>query len=342
MAINSPQFNRSEFIGQFTGTHDQLENAERLGKEFAGQGINRVIFVGCGAPHYMMRLLAYWGQKSAVSTDIRVYYSAELVSQDPAAIDEKTLVILGSHSGTTRETLDAANYLKTKPCKTIALTQERSSPLGQMAKFCLPYGKTTQGYFSAYILSQTLFSAFLNEREPNWKLHQAIMGSLPELPAALADAKEANLANAQAQAKAMVDENLLYVLAAGPMYTTAYVFAACFLMEMQWMHAHALTAADFFHGPFEVVDRSIPLLVLIGEDPGRAEGERLKRFAESYAGKTLVYDSQDFEMKGIHANVRPIVAPFILDSALTGLVEELAVLRGHPLTTRRYMGKVDY
>ena len=113
------------------------------------------------------------------------------------------------------------------------------------------------------------------------------MDSLPKLPAALADAKEANLANAQAQAKAMVDENLLYVLGAGPMYTTAYVFAACFLMEMQWMHAHALTAADFFHGPFEVVDRSIPLLVLIGEDPSRAEGERLKRFAEQICRKNL-------------------------------------------------------
>jgi fructoselysine 6-phosphate deglycase len=168
------------------------------------------------------------------------------------------------------------------------------------------------------------------------------MGSLPNLPSALADAKEANLAKAKAQAKILANESLLYVLGAGPMYTTAYVFAACFLMEMQWMHAHALSAADFFHGPFEVVDNSIPLLVLIGEDASRGEGERLKRFAAQYAGKALIYDSRDFEMKGIHADVRPIVAPFILDSALTGLVEELAVLRNHPLTTRRYMGKVDY
>ena len=342
MTIKKPQFDRSEFIEQFKGALDLFKEAERLGKEFAAEGIDRVIFVGCGAPHYMMRLLAYWGQKYTVSTDIRVFYSAELISQDPTAIDEKTLVILGSHSGTTRETLDAAEYLRSRPCKTMAITQECSSPLGLATKFCLPYGKTTQGYFSAYILAQVLFSAFLNERESNWKLHKAIMDSLPKLPAALADAKEANLANAQIQAKSMVDVNLLYVLGAGPMYTTAYVFAACFLMEMQWMHAHALTAADFFHGPFEVVDRTTPLLVLIGEDASRTEGERLKTFAAKYAGKNLIYDSLDFEMKGIHADVRPIVAPFILDSALTGFVEALAVLRGHPLTTRRYMGKVDY
>lgn len=342
MEIEKTQFDKPDFINQFSGAREQLKNAERIGKEFASEGINRIFFVGCGAPYYMMRLLTCWGQGSALKTDIRVCYSAELVSQDPAAIDEKTLFILGSHSGTTRETLDAANYLRSKPCKTISITQEQISPLGQSTKLCLPYGRTKQGYFSAYMLAQTLFSALLNEREQGWKYHKQLLDSLPNLPSALADAKEVNLAKVRVQAKALAEENLLYVLGAGPMFTTAYVFAACFLMEMQWMHAHALSAADFFHGPFEVVDKTIPLLVLVGEDASRAEGERLIRFAEQYAGRSFIYNSLDFEMKGIHTDIRPIVAPFILDSALTGLVEELAVLREHPLSTRRYMGKVEY
>ncbi len=336
------KFDQRAFISQFAGALSGIENADPLGKGFSSEGIHRIIFTGCGAPYYLMRLLAYWGGKYAVKTDIRVIHSADLVSQDPEAIDDKTLVILGSHSGTTRETLDAAKFLQAKPCKTLAITQEAASPLGSAATACLPYGKTTQGYFSAFILAQAFFSAFLKEREPAWSLHSALMASLPNLPAALADAKQSNLAAAAIQAQALADEQHLYVLGAGPMYTTAFVFAACFLMEMQWMHAHALAAADFFHGPFEVVDETVPLLILVGEDASRLEGERLQRFGAKYAGKTFVYDSQDFKMKGIHPDVRPIVAPFILDSALTALVEELAVLRGHPLTTRRYMGKVDY
>lgn len=342
MPVQNTKFDKTDFINQFSGALNQIKNAEQLGKDFAGEGINHIIFAGCGAPHYMMRLLAYWGQKSAIKTDIRVYYSVDLVSQNPAAIDEKTLVILGSHSGTTREALDAAKFLQSKPCKTLSITQEVSSPLGSATMSSLPYGKTTQGYFSAYILAQTLFSAYLNEREKGWGFHPALMESLPNLPAALADTKEANLANAAVQAKELATQNLLYVIGAGPMYTTAYVFAACILMEMQWMHAHALTAADFFHGPFEVVDKTVPLLVLVGEDPSRPEGERVERFCVQYAGSSFVYDSRDFEMRSIHAEVRGIVAPFILDSALTSLVEELATLRGHPLTIRRYMGKVDY
>ncbi len=335
-------FNKADFLKQFSGALNQLGDAEQMGKQFAADGINRIFFAGCGAPHYMMRLLAYWGQKIAVQTDIRGYYSSELVSQSPAAIDDKTLVILGSHTGTTRETLEAAKFLQSKPCKTICVTQDSTSPLASTVDRSLAYGKTSQGYFSAYMLAQVLVSEFLNEREKGWGFHSALMDSLPNLPSALANAKASNLANAAVQAESLADQPLLYVVGAGPMATTAFVFAACFLMEMQWMHAHALTAADFFHGPFEVVDNSVPMLVLVGEDPGRPEGERVRHFCTQYAAKSLVYDSTDYEMKGILPEVRPIVAPFILDSALTSLVESLAALRGHPLTTRRYMGKVDY
>jgi fructoselysine 6-phosphate deglycase len=47
-------------------------------------------------------------------------------------------------------------------------------------------------------------------------------------------------------------------------------------------------------------------------------------------------------MTGIAPEIRPLVAPMVVDSALTNLVEMIAVLRDHPMTTRRYMGKVAY
>jgi fructoselysine 6-phosphate deglycase len=342
MPNQTTQFDRPEFIYQFSFAVSQLEYAGQLGEGFASQDINRIFFVGCGAPYYMMRLLTYWGNKYSTTTDIRVFSASDLTSQNPLSIDDKTLVILCSHSGTTQETLQAATFLQSRSCKTLVITQEASSPLGELVQRILPYGKTTQGYFSSYILAQTLFSAILNKREPGWMIHTVLMESLPNLPGALADAKESSFPAAVAQAEALTNKDLIYVLGSGPMFTTAYVFSACFLMEMQWMHAHALSVSDFFHGPFEVVDQTIPLIVLIGEDAGRPEGERAKRFCDQYAGSSFVYDASLFKMKGINSNIRPIIAPFILDSALTNLVEQLAVLRDHPMTTRRYMGKVNY
>ncbi|MCD6356271.1 MAG: hypothetical protein J7L66_03200, partial [Anaerolineaceae bacterium] len=126
------------------------------------------------------------------------------------------------------------------------------------------------------------------------------------------------------------------------MYTTAYTFTSCFLMEMQWMHAHPLVAAEFFHGPLEVVDKKTPIIILIGEDAHRPEAERAAHFCQKYSKRIAVIDSKDFMMQNIHPNVRPLVAPFILDAALTALVDQFAIVHNHPLTIRRYMGKVAY
>ena len=36
----------------------------------------------------------------------------------------------------------------------------------------------------------------------------------------------------------------MYIVAGGPMFTTAYVLGVCVLMEMQWMHVQPLIAAN--------------------------------------------------------------------------------------------------
>ena len=61
-----------------------------------------------------------------------------------------------------------------------------------------------------------------------------------------------------------------------------------------------------------------------------------------YMGGCICYDASTFEMSGIDSLIRPIAVPFIVDAALTNVVEQLAILRDHPLDMRRYMGKVEY
>jgi fructoselysine 6-phosphate deglycase len=335
-------FDSWDFIRQFEGALAGLDEASQLGTALVGRGIERLFFVGCGAPHFMMRLLEYWAKRYAISLDIRSYFSAEFIHQDPRALDQHTLVVFGSHSGKTVETVAAAEYLASKTCTSVAITQQVDSPLGSSVDQVITYGSTEQGYFSSYMLGQAFVSAIFDKLEPGWGYHDLIISSLSLLPAALAEAKAANLTIAATQAEAFADDRLLYVIGAGPMFTTAYTFASCFLMEMQRMHAHPLVAAEFFHGPIEIVDETTPLLLLVGEDPNRPEAERVVRFCERYARRYMVYDSKDYRMMEIPSEVRPIFSPFVVDAALTSLVEQLAVVHQHPLTLRRYMGKVEY
>lgn len=335
-------FDREGFIQSLASAVEERLQAAQLGEELGRKGYKRLYFVGCGAPNRLMAMMEYWAQRIAVNTEIRRYFPAEFVNQNPASLDKDTLVILGSHSGTTKETVEAARYLQDKPCTTVGFTQKAGAPLAQAVKHPLPYGETKSGYYANYIMMQALVSGFLKVVEPGWQVHDKLLDALGALPDALAEAALQNDARATEEARLYKDDRIMYIVAGGPMFTTAYVLGVCVLMEMQWMHVQPLIAAEFFHGPFEIVDETVPLILLVGEDPSRPEAERVVRFCKKFTERLMIYDSKDFAMWGIAEEIRPMLAPMILESALSRFPEHLAVWHNHPLSTRRYMWKMEY
>jgi fructoselysine 6-phosphate deglycase len=334
-------FDRSKFIAALHPAREELGHASDLGTQLSKPGYQRLFLVACGAPIQAMCVAAYWAIKVAKTLEIRRVYPAEFVHQDPLSIDQNTLVVLASHSGKTEETLQAAKFLLEKPCTTIAITQENTSPLAQLSDHTLAYGHSEQGYYAGYLLFQSFLSGLLETKE-KWEIHKSLIASLRALPASLADTFESQDSQAIEIADRIKDETLLYIIGAGPTYCTAYVIASCILMEMQWIHAHPLRAAEFFHGPFEVMDKHSFIINLLGEDPSRPEAERVDQFCQEVSIPIITYDSKTLPMAGIDHRIRPILAPIFLDAALVRMTEHLAELRHHPLDKRRYMGKMEY
>jgi len=334
-------FDRDEFISSFEAAVEQKDKAASLGVELARGNVKRLFLVGCGAPNRAMSVVKYWIERVAKELEVQLCFPAELVNQDPPKLDKETLVILGSHSGTTPETVRAAEFLRDKPCTTVGITQRADAPLAKAVDHFLLYGESQHGYFAMYIVLQALVGSILKELE-GWMLHDEVMPSLNALPTALADAIEVSEDRAIEESRIYKDDRILYLVGSGPCHSTAYVFGVCVLMEMQWMHCHPIEAAEFFHGPFEIVDETMPLILLLGEDPSRPEAERVVRFCKKYTERLMIYDSADFEMPGISKEVRPLVAPFVLQAALDHLAQHLAVWHNHPLSTRRYMWKTEY
>ncbi len=332
---------RKAFLESLDKALSEKDKAARLGSELARQGVRRVFLVGCGAPNREMGAIKYWMDRDMRQLETYLYLPAEFINQVPAKLGADSLVVLASHSGTTPEILAAAEFLKGYPCKVVGVTQFEDSPMAKAIPNMLIYGKSLHGYHAKFILLMALLAGVMKEVE-NWPLYDKVMKSLEALPAALVDAAEANEKRATEEARIYKDDDFMMLLGSGPMYTNAYVFGVCVLMEMQWMHVFTGEAAEFFHGPFEVVDQNTPVMVFLGEDPSRPEGERVVSFCQKFTERLMVYDSKDFEMKGIDPEVRPIVAPFILEAAVARLADHLAVWHNHPLATRRYMWKFEY
>jgi fructoselysine 6-phosphate deglycase len=333
-------FDRATVFGSLDQTRAAVPEAYALGHALA-PAIDRIYLVAAGSANRAMLGIAWWLEHYSPGIEVRRYFPAEFMAIDPPRLDARTLVLIASKSGTTPETVAAAQFLKGKPCKVVAFSQYAEKPLAQMVPQHFFVGDTSESFTAMFMLMQALVGGVMAEKD-GWPLGDTLVASLDALPAAICDAAEQNDARAAADAQAYAKDRNFYHVASGPGFTTAYVFGVCILMEMLWLHSYPIEAAEFFHGPFEIVDRDTPLVLITGEDPSRPLMERVQRFCATHAGRVMAYDSRDYAMAGIAPEIRPIVAPYILQAALKRLSVRLSALHGQPLSTRRYMWKVPY
>lgn len=326
-------------LASLQATRASLGDAYGFGRS-VGPDIDRIFFVACGSANRAMLGLEWWLGHWSERIEVRRYFPAELMAQNPKRLDGRTLVVLASKSGTTPETVAAAHWLKDKPCRTVAFSQFGDRPLAQAVAQTFLVGDTPESFTAMAMLMHAMVGGIL-ERD-GWPLAAPLMTSLDALPEAITAAAVQNDARALADAEAFRHDTTFYHVASGPGFTTAYVFGVCILMEMLWLHSCPIEAAEFFHGPFEIVDKQTPLFLLIGEDPTRPLMERVKRFCDTYARRVMAYDSRDYAMPGIDPALRPVLAPYVLQAALKRFSVHLSALRGQPLSTRRYMWKVPY
>ncbi len=131
-------------------------------------------------------------------------------------------------------------------------------------------------------------------------------------------------------------------MGSGAAFGAAYMQAICIFMEMQWINSSAIHSGEFFHGPFEITDNNIPFMIQISEGRTRKLDERALNFLNQYAKRFEVMDAKDLGLSVIDSNVIDYFNHSLFNSVYGVYNRELAEVRQHPLTTRRYMWKVAY
>ena len=132
-------------------------------------------------------------------------------------------------------------------------------------------------------------------------------------------------------------------MSSGACHEEAYAFSICLLMEMQWMNSGSFHDGEFFHGPFEIVDKDVPFILLMNEGKTRALDSRALDFLNRFGAKVTVLDGKDFGLGSeLHKSVADYFNPIVLSAVLRVYAEQLAIVRNHPLTKRRYMWKLEY
>jgi len=94
----------------------------------------------------------------------------------------------------------------------------------------------------------------------------------------------ANDARGAEAARLLKDDRILYHVASGPCAPRPTRSGSAILMEMLWLHSNPIDAAEFFHGPFEIVDARRPLvLIRRRRSEPAADGARRALLQEAHA-----------------------------------------------------------
>ncbi len=334
-------FDRDRFIKIQSGAVAIGKDMRVLMRDLLKGGLERIFFMGTGGVQFLTQPAIEFA-RNATLFPVSAAYSAQVVLEPPAGLNEKALVILPSLSGTTKESVQLLSFLKARGVKTLSLTGHRDTPLGRDCDYNFTnFAEDDTSSESFYLQTLLLVLALLAERG-EYSNFDSTVAELELLPELLVSVKESYEAEAAALAREIKDETYHIFTGAGSVWPEAHYYGMCILEEMQWIRTRPVQASDFFHGTLELVEPGVSLFIFKGEDAFRPLTDRVESFAKRYTDKVRVLDAASAALPGISARTRSFISPVILATMLERLSAHLEVLRDHPLTTRRYYKRVEY
>lgn len=304
--------------------------------------VKNFYFVACGGSMALFQPAHYIFDRE-IETPSHLYNAGEFVHRAPKALGAGSVVITCSQSGTTPETVRAAEVAREKGALTIGFSCGVDSPLWKAVEYpikCESGKDVSAEDLSTGKLYQLTFG-ILNSLNPNEKYERAL-ASIKNLQGIFERNRQNTLEAAKAFGREYRRENLIYTMGSGSTYGVAYSLAICYLMEIQWIHSHAIHSGEYFHGPFEVTDDDIPFIIFKGIDETRPLDERAHAFCKKFSDKLVVIDAADFDLEGIDPDLRGYFANLVAGAVAVQYIEYLSEQRGHPMSVRRYMWKMEY
>ncbi len=229
--------------------------------------IRRVHIVACGTSYHAGLVARHW-LESEVGIPCRVEVASEFRYQT-ILVEPNTLFVTLSQSGETADTLEALRQAKLKKyAATLAICNVPESTLVRESDYVLltragpEIGVASTKAFTTQLTALLLLTAFLG-RHQGWAAQDneqwaRELRTLPSwLEMVLALDKPVKLI-----AKRFAEKTNALFIARGIHYPIA-LEGALKLKEISYIHAEAYPAGELKHGPLALIDKTMPVIVLV-------------------------------------------------------------------------------
>ena len=305
--------------------------------------IENIYLVGCGASKADLYPAKYFVEhnsklKTALITANEFNYDM------PSDVGEKSIVVTASLGGSTPETVTATGKAKELGAAVISLTMEAGSAITKDADYVIVHGfaKNYAAKLEKMISALKVAVEVVNQVE-GYANYEQMEDGFEKIPALIEKAASQVTVQAKKFAEQYADASQVYVLGSGATAEVAYATSLCLFLEMQWINSASVHSGEFFHGALEITDKDVPFVLFMNEGKTREIDARALTFLQCFDAKVTVIDSKDYGLSSVvDASVVDYFNPMLLTAVVRVHAEKLGELRGHPLSKRRYMWKLEY
>lgn len=328
-----------KFINEGKEVYALRSSIENAVDEVFKNGVNKVLLTGIGGTIFeLMSVKKIFDDYSTL--ECVLMNGADMKVEEPKNIDEHTLVITGSKSGDTPETLVACDYCREKGAKVISLVGSNDCPLAKKSDYIIvsDIPGMTHTYLKFYLIA---LRVLWNNNE--FPAYEKFVDECANLYKSIVKIQEKFEPIGEDIATKYSHEDYQIWIGSGIVWGEINMFTMCILEEMQWMRTRSVTSADFFHGTLELVEKDVPVYLVKGIGKYRVQDERVEKFLQKTTDKLVVIDLEDYVLEGFSEEFNYILTPITFNALTRGRLAYLFEREtGHDLNIRRYYRQFEY
>jgi glucosamine--fructose-6-phosphate aminotransferase (isomerizing) len=279
-----------DILSQPAALRHALENySAPLLEKISLADFDRILLSGMGSSYNAAypALIKLSGQ----SIPVQLINAAELLHSLNGMIGTRSLLWLNSQSGRSAELVHLLERIKTAPpACTLTFVNDLTSPMAERADVCLPIHAGPEATVSTKTYINMLAVNLLAVIQ---LIKEDLDSAIREMHTA-ADAMETYLADWEARAKELDsllgDFEQLFLIGRGSSMSAVWN-GSLINKEAAKCAFEGMHAADFRHGPLELVSEGFTALIFAGSAQTSALNRDLARDILSYGGKVLWVDS---------------------------------------------------
>ncbi|UYQ63857.1 glutamine--fructose-6-phosphate transaminase (isomerizing) [Streptomyces peucetius] len=315
---------------------------------------DKVVIVACGTAFHA-GLIAKYAIEHWTRIPCEVELASEFRYRDPI-LDPRTLVIAISQSGETMDTLMALRHAREQGAKVLAICNTNGSTIPRESDAVLythagpEVAVASTKAFLTQLVACYLLALYLGQvRGTKWADEiRAVVRDLAQISGQVERVLE-TMEPVRELARSLADKNTVLFLGRHVGYPVA-LEGALKLKELAYMHAEGFAAGELKHGPIALIDKDLPVVVVVPSPRGRsvlhdkivsniqeirARGARTIVIAEEGDEAVVPYADHLVRIPATPTLLQPMVAAVPLQVFAC----ELATARGNEVDQPRNLAK---